>query len=58
MLARDGGCSDWMEHEELKKDAREEIEIEFGPTALSLLTLSRRKTNLPTQRRRRKHGRY
>jgi len=41
MLKEQVGCSLWRISEELAKDAREEIEIEFGPVALALLTTKR-----------------
>ena len=36
-----GRCPDWIPNDELARDAREEIEIEFGPLALLCLTPKR-----------------
>lgn len=44
MIKEDQGCPLWESHDELTRDAREEIEIEFGLPALGCLTLQKQRT--------------
>jgi len=55
ILSHMGGCLDWTQNDELARDAREEIEIEFGPLALLCLTPKRQQA--PSLRKGRHHAR-